>query len=416
MAKQVEVLCGRYTIPWRNIVQACLWLTWKGRLLEQKYQLAAKSPINTWVTYSQSGRNDGAILQESAQRTTPKSFFDVLFRTLFHGSTDPRDKIYAFLGHRTARSFLASGTRELSIDYTTPYQDMYTIVTLKLLALMGNLRILSTIQHKDKEAISKMPSWVPRLHEVFDGWIMGSSRWPYYRTGLGESSQLTYSDNDRTLNIRGLEFDTITIVSKTLQEADFLLPDNVSSSQPPLVASHCLAELDKLASQPSICPSYSEKCSSLQLSYTLIFGVIGRDAAEDNKARHLENYIGYLLQLHQLGVPDAVELLRKLETVSASSHRSASSGWRQWMLDASRSCHNRRFFVTRRGFFGLGPSILGEGYVCSVLFGGTVPFILRQEGTGYLLLGEAYLHGIMRGEAIEMWKNNELKDQLMKLV
>jgi hypothetical protein len=78
------------------------------------------------------------------------------------------------------------------------------------------------------------------------------------------------------------------------------------------------------------------------------------------------------------------------------------------MLDASRSCDNRRFFVTRRGFFSLGPSVLREGDICGVLFGRTVPFILRRKGTGYLLLGEAYLHGVMRGEAIEMWERNEL--------
>ena len=416
LAKQVVMLCGRFTAQWRNVVQACLWLTWKGRALEQKYQLAAKNPVNTWVTYSKSGRDDGAILQESAQRTAPKSFFDVLFRTRFHGSTDPRDKIYAFLGHPTARSFLASETREFPIDYTIPYEDIYAITALNLLALMGNFRLFSTIQHKEKETIDNMPSWVPRFHQVFDGWIMGSSRWPYYCTGLGQPPQWTYSENDRALNVRGLEFDTITIVSKTLQEADFLLPDDVSSPQPPIDAAHCLFELDKLASNAGICPSYSDECSSLLLSYTLIFGVIGREAAEDNKARHFENYIGYLFQLHQLEVREASELLQKLRTVRKSIDRSGSPGWRQWMLDASRSCHNRRFFVTRRGFFGLGPSVLREGDICSVLFGGTVPFILRRKGTGYLLLGEAYLHGVMRGEAIEMWKRNELQEQVLKLV
>lgn len=86
------------------------------------------------------------------------------------------------------------------------------------------------------------------------------------------------------------------------------------------------------------------------------------------------------------------------------------------MLDASRSCHNRRFFLTKRGLFGLGPSVLEEGDIGSVLFGGTVLFNLRRRGDGYLLLGESYLHGIMRGEAIEMWRRNELQEHVVKLI
>jgi hypothetical protein len=416
LAKRVVMLCGRFTIQWHNVVQACLWLTWKGRVLEEKYQLEAKSPVNTWVTYSQSERDDGAILQESALRTAPKSFFDVLFRTRFHGSTNPRDKVYAFLGHPTASAFLASGTEEFPIDYVISYEDIYTFTALNLLTLMGNLRIFSTIQHTEEATSNNMPSWVPRFHQVFDGWIMGSSRWPYYCTSLGQSPQWTYSKNDKALNVRGLEVDTIAIVSKALQDTDFLLPEDVSSSQPPPVAPHCLCELEKLASQTSISSAYSEGCSSLWLSYTLVFGVIGREAAEDNKARHLENYIEYLSQLHQLQVPGASKLLQNLRIGSESIDRSRSPKWRQWMLDASRSCHKRRFFITKRGFFGLGPSTLKEGDVCSVLFGATVPFILRRKETGYDLLGEAYLHGIMRGEAVEMWKRNELHEQTFKLV
>jgi hypothetical protein len=109
----------------------------------------------------------------------------------------------------------------------------------------------------------------------------------------------------------------------------------------------------------------------------------------------------------------AVEQMAVLET----------SGCGQWMLDASRACYHRRFFVTKRGlffffffFFGLGPCVLEEGDICWVIFGGTVPFILRRKGSCYLLLGEAYVHGIMRGEAIRMWRNDDLQEQNFRLV
>jgi len=39
-----------------------------------------------------------------------------------------------------------------------------------------------------------------------------------------------------------------------------------------------------------------------------------------------------------------------------------------------------------------------------VIRGGTTPFILRRGNNGYHLLGPAYMHGIMDGEAVQAKK------------
>ncbi|KAK7530916.1 heterokaryon incompatibility protein-domain-containing protein [Phyllosticta citribraziliensis] len=64
----------------------------------------------------------------------------------------------------------------------------------------------------------------------------------------------------------------------------------------------------------------------------------------------------------------------------------------------------RRPFATARGMLGLGPVELREGDVVWVLWGADVPFVLRREGGGagegrWSVVGEAYVHGIMDGEA-----------------
>jgi hypothetical protein len=60
----------------------------------------------------------------------------------------------------------------------------------------------------------------------------------------------------------------------------------------------------------------------------------------------------------------------------------------------------RAMFVTSKGFIGLGPWNAQEGDVVSVLFGGCTPFILRKTAGKelYILVGEAYVYGIMGGE------------------
>ncbi len=60
---------------------------------------------------------------------------------------------------------------------------------------------------------------------------------------------------------------------------------------------------------------------------------------------------------------------------------------------------------------GLGPAILRKGDLCCVLFGAQVPFILRSVGENYQLVGETYVHGIMKGEAMVDWMIGEKYDE-----
>jgi hypothetical protein len=64
---------------------------------------------------------------------------------------------------------------------------------------------------------------------------------------------------------------------------------------------------------------------------------------------------------------------------------------------------NRKFLRSSKDkLFGLAPtkSLVGD-YIC-ILFGCSVPVILRksEDGKSYLFVGEAYIHGMMDGEAV----------------
>lgn len=82
-----------------------------------------------------------------------------------------------------------------------------------------------------------------------------------------------------------------------------------------------------------------------------------------------------------------------------------------FMIDAAQACHGQRFFPIVPGYFGLGPAAMGgEGiFSCIFFFGATIPFILQKHDNIFPLVGEAYVHGVMSGEAIEMWKRGELE-------
>jgi hypothetical protein len=68
---------------------------------------------------------------------------------------------------------------------------------------------------------------------------------------------------------------------------------------------------------------------------------------------------------------------------------------------------NRKFFLSKeKGRFGLAPKRTREGDMICILYGCSVPVILREHSTDrdvfYELIGEAYVHGLMDGEAMEL--------------
>ena len=69
-------------------------------------------------------------------------------------------------------------------------------------------------------------------------------------------------------------------------------------------------------------------------------------------------------------------------------------------------CNRRLLFKTTTGLKGVGPQCLEEGDQIFVLYGATVPFIIRSDGTGcFLLVGGCYVHDIMSGEVIQQLGN-----------
>ncbi|RTE80930.1 hypothetical protein BHE90_004561 [Fusarium euwallaceae] len=70
-----------------------------------------------------------------------------------------------------------------------------------------------------------------------------------------------------------------------------------------------------------------------------------------------------------------------------------------------QACAHRRLLVTTRGYLGLAPWNAKVGDAVFVLKGGKTPFLLREHeapGQGYRLVGEAFVYGIMGGEAVDL--------------
>jgi hypothetical protein len=82
---------------------------------------------------------------------------------------------------------------------------------------------------------------------------------------------------------------------------------------------------------------------------------------------------------------------------------------------AAEVCHQRRFFMTRKTFYGIGPGITELYDTVCVILGADVPFVLRKKGNYYQLIGECYVHGLMLGQAVHAWRAGMLEAKDIEL-
>jgi hypothetical protein len=75
--------------------------------------------------------------------------------------------------------------------------------------------------------------------------------------------------------------------------------------------------------------------------------------------------------------------------------------WKYWCTAAVflKRLSYGRFFITERGYIGVGPKITKVNDQICVFAGGGVPFVLEEKYSTYSLIGECYVHGIMYGES-----------------
>ena len=74
---------------------------------------------------------------------------------------------------------------------------------------------------------------------------------------------------------------------------------------------------------------------------------------------------------------------------------------RQFIATVQYKTKGCQFFVSSRGYMGLGPPRVEVGDVVCVVPGLSVPVIMRKIDGYYKHQGECYVHGIMDGEVME---------------
>jgi Heterokaryon incompatibility protein (HET) len=412
LAKDPCVLYGGVEFSYRDLMRLAVWVMRCAPNLTPRASVDFYSIHTDWLDWSPDWQKTAAYPDET--------FLDLLCHARWLACRNHRDHIYAFLGHPLAQGYNADATI-VTPDYTRPPSDVYLELAKQLVQKHG-LRTIAAVEHDDQTLTSDFPSWVPLYSDVQDVMCsFGVFTGFYYETSASAPSHTPTLIEPNLLSVRGITIDTI---SRTYTFTASDLAD-LSTSVP--IQDDTLSHFFSIVQDTGIPFAYAMEDRLKALVLTLTAGLTTYNPAESNLPQHLANFAAYAsLRFHDQQRAEQFQasiqgFLASLEELTKATERLKSDPEKFW-LDMRLVCEGRSFVFTSNGRFGLGPRMAREGDAVVVLWGGNVPFVLRtkemdEDGDGredaerWKLVGEAYVHGIMRGEGMEILKSGMVEER-----
>jgi hypothetical protein len=213
--------------------------------------------------------------------------------------------------------------------------------------------------------------------------INTTEQW-YYAGGKDATADLKIDTASKSLTLSAVIFDKVVWTSDQMQASELQI-DQAVQGPADRVAMEWVWEA--IPEEP--CRYTGKHGSRDAYTLSLVCGAYKhRTEAENSMIQHrrLANaYFDYVKSFYDHG--DGNESLR--------------ADARDFENDFALLARERRFIVTEKGFYGLGPQLVRNGDVVAVAPGLRVPYILRPTLDRYKLVGAAYIHGAMRGEVLD---------------
>ena len=425
----VQVLCGSKTTSWETLEEFALAITlcklddWtiNGRrgLLEDRLQGYAATLI------IQVCRASIEVLQWGVKPSI------LMTSTRKREAKNPIDMVFGMLG------LVAPGVfDEIGIDVSLPVQSVFVQLAKYYLRNEPGECILNHVSAREK--LDGLPSWCPNfaspeettsLHSLwmYEAIIASIEEPQKYRAGFQLEGEWQKPTNEKMVwtvikNAHHRRYVLQNVYNTNNPRQIALIPDSNNIRASGMAIDKVVEIIDcnpgvesaKFFNFNSIQQTHQWEASCLALAKctltdtsdvpevywrTLIANFIHDSLGDDIIFWDQHDQIN-LLDAYR-GFRDFLQLTIDLgEYISKDNLGSRSKLFSDNMRRATR---RRRFFATRDGRIGLGPSDTQVGDAVCVLFFCPTPYILRQRPVGTSqLIGEAYVHGLMYSEALDM--------------
>jgi len=325
--------------------------------------------------------------------------FEIVLQHASKEATNPRDKIYAFVG-------ISKQNESYEIDYSSSVPHVYMNFVYHTILQSKKLDIICSLKQTGNESEGyNLPSWVPDwgAKNVFVNASLTAYVKALYKICASgtTSAQVQFDLQNGAMIPSGGVIDTVYEVGNTglMTRADDFEPALVTihewwsltktlrgtsvESQEAFVRALCFDYIG-----PQHVNDYFTKSELLQW----ILGAFSTLAAKICPDIHMDETLSGLKDLHDW-------VLYPGQEVRAMA----------WISQIVSNIRYRKLFLSPSGILGLAPQAIKQGDKICILLGCSSPVMLRPVDDHYILLGSAYVDGYMTGEALNKVEIQEFK-------
>jgi hypothetical protein len=304
-------------------------------------------------------------------------------------ASDPRDKIYALVGISKQRS-------TFPIDYSSSVRDVYMDLARTVITESKSLDIICVVM-KDKPLNEHgLPSWVPDWSgQAYLEHFCAVEYMQWYPVAAAGSTRAKISSMEGgVIVVKGYIVDIIQSVGDACRMEFTTDLDDL---------------LEVFRSWWALWKSLNESSDAAQETFVR---TVFSDRMKDSNGGVvsfrwlLEILCKLSLERHPKVLLDAT-LQALLEDVESDYTPTLTPAEMTWVIGLASTIVDRRFFVSSSGRPGLAPDATDVGDMICILFGCRVPVILRPIDDHFVILGAAYVDGLMQGAALNLGLEEE---------
>lgn len=375
-AKKVVMVCGKKVLSWEKFSKVVLSFSDAISYLMREY--------GRGESFQGVVALDNLPAMDKLKRNNENmSLFAILCIASVFKSTDERDKLFALLnlGNRTSI--------RIQPDYTLDFFYLFRRHVIYELEERHRLDYLA----RPPVRRTSWPSWVPDWTEPSRSSYFYTAMNHEFRAAGDTQPDLEILDDKKILSIRGKIIDSVDVLVEPM--------DRSWKSQ---------LEIDTDGPQAQQLLQWLEECMACVPLELELVREYPRNSALDALLRTFActGVRGIPRQgqfFASFSHDDATEMKRTL--IRLNEARKADGNILPPLIALASQLYpgiaDRQFFKTKEKRLGWVSKRALRGDVVCVLLGGAVPFVLRRGvGDQWQMIGECYIDGLMRGEAIRM--------------
>ncbi|KAK3493908.1 heterokaryon incompatibility protein-domain-containing protein [Neurospora crassa] len=456
VSRRANIICGTKEIPWDDLRRAlrCWWVlrsfsdkSEHGEAMKKATDdVFHKTSLALFLNlFNERDREDKQILQNEMGSFPGLSTVDGpntgLEGTILAGhsfeSTDPRDKVYAWLGIYQGHGL------NIVPDYSASTAQVYGNAVKAIMELTGSLSLVALTGGLDnsQDPLPGLPSWAPDLRH---GNHRKSSWGPLmaYDASASETARATFSPDGKVLVADSLLLDHIelTDAEHTAMGAEWLSREFFTALVWPARRFSFLPDGDPKDRYSQI--NNLQRVERLWTGFTAYFGYMDRlhDVAQWCKEHEPRLYDQMVVWSVDLGTRQSPSPNRLPPRPHIQDEENIPQFCRLWGLPEderplyvkcknwrpdSQNCDKKEttyddvlkfaqradlytrektFFITKQGYLGSGTHKIGPGDSLAIIRGCRMPLVIRKHSMGdgsFEVLGQCYAGALMDGEPVE---------------